>query len=123
MDQNTTRIGVTKNLSDISVEELLNNSTAINMLLHEYQKTENENTMLKQDLTRQATIERTLQTKQAYSKIAGILGLFSTILLSFGINFVTASNTIDIKGWILVTSGIIAQAISLYFSFKGDDKL
>lgn len=123
MDQNTTRIGVTKNLSDISVEELLNNSTAINMLLHEYQKTENENTMLKQDLTRQATIERTLQTKQAYSKIAGILGLFSTILLSFGINFVTASNTIDIKGWILVASGIIAQAISLYFSFKGDDKL
>lgn len=123
MDQNTTRIGVTKNLSDISVEELLNNITAINMLLHEYQKTENENTMLKQDLTRQATIERTLQTKQAYSKIAGILGLFSTILLSFGINFVTASNTIDIKGWILVASGIIAQAISLYFSFKGDDKL
>lgn len=123
MDQNTTRIGVTKNLSDISVEELLNNRTAINMLLHEYQKTENENIMLKQDLTRQATIERTLQTKTAYSKIAGVVGLFSTILLSFGINFVTASNTIDIKGWILVVLGIIAQVISLYFSFKGDDKL
>lgn len=123
MDHNTTRIGVTKNLSDISVEELLNNRTAINMLLHEYQKTENENIMLKQDLTRQATIERTLQTKNAYSKIAGVVGLFSTILLSFGINFVTASNTIDIKGWILVVLGIIAQVISLYFSFKGDDKL
>ena len=121
MVKKTTRLGVTNNLSDINVDDLLNNATAINMLLHECQKLENENMMLKQDLTRQSTIERTLLNKKTYTKVAAIVSVFATILLSFGINFVT-NNLFDVKGIILVLLGITAEIISLYFSFKGDDE-
>lgn len=121
MPKRTTSLGVTNDLSAIKVEDLLNNSVAINMLLHECQKLENENMMLKQDLNRQSTIERTLLVRKTYTKVAAVVSAFSTLLLSFGINFVT-SNSSDVKGIILVVLGIIAEIISLYFSFKGDDE-
>ena len=120
MSKKITNLGLTNNLEDITVEKLMNNETAINMLLHNYRKLENENSMLKQDLNRQSTVERTLNAKKTYSKIAAIMSLFATLLLSFGINFVT-SNQKDVKGIILTIIGVIAEIISLYFSFSGDD--
>lgn len=119
MSKKITNLGLTNNLEDITVEQLKNNETAINMLLHNYRKLENENSMLKQDLNRQATIERTLNLKKAYTKIAAIISIFATLLLSFGINFVT-SNSTDIKGIIMVILGVFAEIISLYFSFNGE---
>ena len=114
-------LGLTKDLADIGVDDLKDNPVAINIILHNCQRLENENTMLKQDLNRQATIERTLSERKAYTKIAAIVSIFGTILLSFGINFVTA-NSRDVKGIILIILGIIAHIISLYFSFKGDEE-
>ena len=112
-------LGLKKELADIGIDDLKDNPVAITMLLHNYQRLENENIMLKQDLNRQATIERTLSERKTYTKIAAIVSLFGTILLSFGINFVT-DNSGDIKGKILILLGIVAEIISLYFSFKGD---
>ena len=119
MAKKITNLGLTENLEDITVEQIKNNETAINMLLHNYRKLENENSMLKQDLNRQSTIERTLAIKKTYTKIAAIISVFATLLLSFGINFVT-SDSKDIKGIILVVLGVIAEIMSLYFSFIGE---
>lgn len=117
----TTSLGVTNDLNDINIKDLLNNETAINMLLHENQKLENENMMLKQDLNRQATVERTLLMRKTYTKVAAVISIFSTLLLSFGINFITSDKN-DIKGFVLLFLGIAAEIISLYFSFKGDEE-
>lgn len=117
----TTSLGVTNDLNDINIKDLLNNETAINMLLHENQKLENENMMLKQDLNRQATVERTLLMRKTYTKVAAVISIFSTLLISFGINFITSDKN-DIKGFILLILGIAAEIISLYFSFKGDEE-
>ena len=117
----TTSLGVTNDLNDINIKDFLNNETAINMLLHENQKLENENMMLKQDLNRQATVERTLLMRKTYTKVAAVISIFSTLLLSFGINFITSDKN-DIKGFILLFLGIAAEIISLYFSFKGDEE-
>lgn len=119
MAKKITNLGLTENLEDVTVEQIKNNETAINMLLHNYRKLENENSMLKQDLNRQSTIERTLAIKKTYTKIAAIISVFATLLLSFGINFVT-SDSKDIKGIILVVLGVIAEIMSLYFSFIGE---
>ncbi len=120
MSKKMSNLGLTNNLEDITVEHLKNNETAINMLLHNYRKLEDENNMLKQDLNRQSTVERTLEIKKTYTKIAAIVSVFSALLLSFGINFVT-SNSNDIKGIILIALGLVAQGISLYFSFSEGD--
>lgn len=121
MAKKTTSLGVTNDLNDIDVKDLLNNETAINMLLHENQKLENENMMLKQDLNRQSTIERTLLIRKTYTKVAAVISVFSTLLISFGINFITSDKK-DIKGYIILILGIISEIISLYFSFKGDEE-
>ena len=119
MVKKETGLGVTNDLNEIDIDELINNKTAINMLLHHNKKMENENLMLKQDLNRQATIERTLSNKKTYTKIATIISIFATILISFGINFLT-TNSKDIKGLILIILGVFAEGIYVYFSFKGD---
>ena len=117
MTKKITNLGLTDNLEDITVDQIKDNETAINMLLHNYRKLENENSMLKQDLIRQSTIERSLVINKTYTKISAIISVFATLLLSFGINFVTNDSS-DIKGIILVILGIIAEIISLYFSFR-----
>lgn len=120
MQQKITNLGLTDNLEDITIDQLIDNEIAINMLLHNYRKLENENNMLKQDLNRQSTIERTLAIKKTYTKIAAIISVFATLLLSFGINFVT-TNSKDVKGIILTILGVVAEIISLYFSFNGEE--
>ena len=120
MSKKITNLGLTENLEDITVEQLKDNEIAITMLLHNYKKLENENNMLKQDLNRQSTIERTLTIKKTYTKVATIISLFATILLSFGINFVSSNQT-DIKGLILICLGLVAEIISIYFSFKEEE--
>lgn len=114
---NKSDLGIEENIDGVTLDELLENRTALKMLLHNHQKIQNENVMLKQDLQRQATIERELDRKNDFSKIAGVFALFSSVALSFGINFVT-NNIIDIKGWILIALGISFQIISIYYSFR-----
>lgn len=110
-------LGIEENIDGVTIDELLKNRTALKMLLHNHQKIENENIMLKQDLQRQATIEKELDRKNDFSKISGVLSLFSSISLSFGINFVTTDSS-DIKGWILIGFGIFFQGISFYYDFR-----
>ncbi len=114
---NKSDLGIEENIDGVTLDELLENKTALKMLLHNYQKIQNENIMLKQDLQRQATIERELDRKTDFSKISGIFAFCSSVSLSFGINFVT-NNINDIKGWILSILGIVFQIISIYYSFR-----
>lgn len=115
--ENKSDLGIEENIDGVTLDELLKNKTALKMLLHNHQKIQNENVMLKQDLQRQATIERELDRKKEFSKISGILASCSSIALGFGINFVT-SNIGDIKGWIVCAFGIAFQLISLYYNFR-----
>ena len=118
---NKSDLGIEENIDGVTLDELLRNRTALKMLLHIYQKIQDENIMLKQDLQRQSTIEKELDRKIEFSKISAILSLCSSISLSFGINFVT-SNTSDIKGWVLNVLGIIFQIISIYYNFRKAEK-
>ena len=113
-------LGLEDKIDDVNIEELVGNKVALKMLLHNHQKLEDENTMLKQDLQRQATFERSLEKREDSSKTAGIFSLFSSIILGFGINFVT-SDSKDIKGWIFVFAGVILEILSLYFTFRKVD--
>lgn len=110
-------LGIEENIDGVTIDELLENKTALKMLLHNHLKIQNENIMLKQDLQRQATIEKELDKKIDFSKISGIFALCSSVALGFGINFVT-SNIADIKGWIISIFGVAFQIISLYYSFR-----
>ena len=117
----TSNLGLSSDLDDINIDDICNNKVALNMLLHNYRKIEEENIMLKQDVNRQSTIERMLYIKEKYTKIASTLGLLATVLIGFGINFVT-NNIKDIKGLILLGAGIILQIISIKFSNKKGDE-
>lgn len=92
---NKSDLGIEENIDGVTLKELLNDEPALKMLLHNYQKIGNENKMLKQDLERQATIER-IRKKEDFLKIAAIFSLLSNITLSFGVNFITNSN---MSGW------------------------
>lgn len=115
--ENKSDLGIEENIDGVTIDELLENKTALKMLLHNHQKIQNENIMLKQDLQRQSTIERELDRKTDFSKISGIFALCSSVALSFGINFVT-NNASDVKGWILSALGVTFQIISIYYSFR-----
>ncbi|MCR5483665.1 MAG: hypothetical protein K6E99_04625 [Bacilli bacterium] len=117
----TSNLGLSSDLDDINIDDICNNKVALNMLLHNYRKIEEENIMLKQDVNRQSTIERMLYIKEKYTKIASHLGLLATVLIGFGINFVT-NNIKDIKGLILLGTGIILQIISIKYSNKKGDE-
>ncbi len=114
---NKSDLGIEENIDGVTLEELLKNKTALKMLLHNHQKIQNENVMLKQDLQRQSTIEKELDRKTEFSKISGMFALCSSVALGFGINFVT-NNIVDIKGWILCILGVTFQIISIYYSFR-----
>lgn len=113
-------LGIIDDIETIDVEDIYTNKIAIKMLLHNYKKIEEENTMLKQDLNRQATIERALSDKEKNTNISTIFGGSATVLTGFGISFIT-SNIYDIKGWIVFIFGIISEAISIYYSIRKDD--
>ena len=114
-------LGIEENIDGVKIDELLGNKTALKMLLHNYQKIQNENVMLKQDLQRQSTIEKELDRKTDFSKISGIFALFSSVALGFGINFVT-NDSGDVKGWIISILGVAFQIISIYYSFRKVEK-
>ena len=117
MVKKVTDLGFQAEIANISTNEILNNEPAIKMLLNNCKRLENENNMLKQDLNRQATIERTLVLEQKNKKIASFLSIISTILISFGINFIT-NNQNDFKGILLLVIGIVIGFAQLYYSFK-----
>lgn len=110
-------LGIEENIDGVKFDELLENKTALKMLLHNYQKIQDENIMLKQDLQRQSTIEKELDKKEENSKTSGIFALCSSIALGVGINFIT-NDISDIKGWVLSVLGVTFQIISLYYSFR-----
>ena len=114
-------LGIEENIDGVTIDEIIENKPALKMLLHNYQKVNTENEMLKQDLERQATFERTLEKKNGDSKIAGILSLISTLAVGFGINFIT-NNIKDFPGWVVLTIGIILQGMSIYFSVREENK-
>lgn len=115
--ENKSDLGIEENIDGVTIDELFANKTALKMLLHNHQKIQNENIMLKQDLQRQSTIENELDRKMDFSKVAGTFALFSSVALGFGINFVT-NDSGDIKGWIITALGVIFQGASMYYTFR-----
>lgn len=108
-------IVATEGLGDITVKELLNNETAITMLLKDYKRVSDENQMMRQDLNRQATFERELSVKNARTKIAAALSFIVALTTAFGVNLITSSSEgqINIGGVVLVIVSVTLEIIVL----------
>jgi hypothetical protein len=107
----------TNQIAGLTVDELLNNKTAITMLLHYYKQLLNENTSLKNEVNTLKTFVDGYERKKIYSSMGSILLATSNILIGFGVNLLTLST--NWPGLATLLAGIILIVIGLYFSNRG----
>ena len=108
----------TSQLAGLTVDELLNNKTAITMVIHYYKQLVSENTSLRNEVNTLNTYVQGYERKKIYSRIGSILLASSTILVGFGINLLTYST--NWPGIATLLSGIVLIVIGLYFSNRDD---
>jgi hypothetical protein len=106
----------TTDLAGLSVDELLNNKTAITMIIHYYKKLVDDNNSLRNNNNTLQTYVDAYQRKKIYTNIAAWILAFSSVLIAFGVNLLTESNTWP--GLATLIPGIIAIIVGLYFSNK-----
>jgi hypothetical protein len=104
-------------LADLTVEEIVNNETAIKMLFHYYKKLNDENTGLKNEKNTLDTYVTAYEKQRDNSSISALLLILSNILIAFGINILTDISQNNNAGWILFGVGIIVATVGIYFNF------
>jgi hypothetical protein len=105
----------TSQLAGLTVDELLNNKTAITMVLHYYRQLTNDNISLKNETNTLRTYVDSYERKKTYAKIASTLLAASNLLVGLGVEYFTPS--INSPGVALLLGGILFIGIGLYFSF------
>jgi hypothetical protein len=106
----------TQDLAGLSVDELVNNKTAITMVVHYYKQLVDENASLRNDLNTAQTYIPGYEAKRVYSRVGSGLQFVGTVLIAFGVNLLTGVPTP--AGWLVFVAGIICQGIGLYYSWK-----
>ena len=107
----------TNQIAGLTVDELLNNKTALTMLLHYYIQLLNENTTFKNEVNTLKTYVEGYERKKIYASIGSILLAASTILVGFGVNLLTPST--NWPGIVTLGGGVVLIIFGLYFSNKG----
>lgn len=108
----------TNELAGLKVDELLENKTAITMLMHYYKKLVDENNALQnENNTLETYVDGYKKVKQDGGIGSGLLVL-SNILIAFGVNLFT--NEEYLSGSFVFIPGIIVAAFGLYFSYRKD---
>jgi hypothetical protein len=107
----------TNQIAGLTVDELLNNKTALTMLLHYYKQLLNDNTTFKNELNTLKTYVEGYERKKIYASMGSILLATSTVLVGFGVNLLTPST--NWPGIVTLSGGVILIAVGLYFSNKG----
>ncbi|MEX0944132.1 MAG: hypothetical protein WDZ38_00580 [Balneolaceae bacterium] len=108
----------TNELAGLKVDELLENKTAITMLMHYYKKLVDENNALQnENNTLETYVDGYKKVKQDSSIGSGLLVL-SNILIAFGVNLFT--NEEYFTGAFVFVPGLIVAIFGLYFSYRKD---
>jgi hypothetical protein len=110
----------TRELAGITVDELLDNKSAITMMMHYYKKLVDENNTFKNDLNTLRTYVDGYQRKKLYSTVSAALLTCSNIFIGFGVGILTSSNPSTVAGTITLIAGIVMIGFGLYFSCKED---
>jgi hypothetical protein len=105
--------------AEVKSEEVVNNLTAVKMILHYYKKLTEDNQTYKNDLNTYKTYADAFSKKQSNSATSAILLILSNVLIAFGVNFLTSNPPINV-GWFLLISGGLSTLAGLYFNFWKD---
>jgi hypothetical protein len=106
----------TSQLAGLTVDELLDNKTAITMVIHYYKQLVSENVSLKNETNTLRTYVDSYERKKIYASIGSILLAASNVLVGFGVNLLTPST--NWPGIATLISGILLIGIGLYFSCR-----
>ena len=108
----------TGEIANLSVDDIVNNKSAVTMLFHYYKEQKDENTSLKNERNTLKTYVSAFERKKSDSATAAILLSISNIGIGFGINLLT-NNNID-SGIVTLMPGIFLAFAGLYFQFFKD---
>jgi hypothetical protein len=109
----------TDQLANLSVEDILNNKVAIQMVLHYYRQLTDENQALKNEVNTLETYQAAYERKSSDTMSGSILLLLSNLLVGFGVNLLTAGAEGN-SGGITLAIGLILAAAGFYFNFFKD---
>jgi hypothetical protein len=123
-DENTNNtkpslLGVpTEDIANLSVDDIVNNKSAVTMVFHYYKIMAEENIALKNERNTLQTYVSAFERKKSDSATAAVLLLISNVGISMGTNLLTSSNLIP--GIATITPAIIFALAGLYFQFIKD---
>lgn len=109
----------TAELAGVSVDEVVENKTAVTMVMHYYKQLVEENASLKNDLNTLRTYVDGYRTSRNDARIGGALSAMSGIGIAFGSSLLT-----DHQWWAGAATfvpGISFLICGLYFSFRNQD--
>ena len=99
--------------AEVNAEELVNNETAIKMLLHYYSKLTDENKAQKNDINTYETYAGAFDKKQSNATTSAILLILSNLSIAFSVNLLTNTPPVN-AGWFLLAMGVILALSGLY---------
>ena len=105
--------------AEVDVKELVNNETAIKMLLHYYTKLTEENKTQKNDINTYKTYVEAYDKKKSNSATSTILLILSNLSIAFSVNLLTKTPPVN-AGWFLLVMGVALAAAGLHFNFWKD---
>ena len=106
----------TDELAGLSVDELLNNKTAMTMLMHYYKQLVDENKSLRNDSNTLKTYVDSYAKKKTNATVGAILLLLSNIGVGFGTNLLTNASTWP--GLATLLPGLAMAGAGLFFSLR-----
>jgi hypothetical protein len=110
----------TEELAGLSTAEVVNNETAIKMLMHYYKQLTTENLTLKNEKNTLDTYVSAFETKQTNSAAGSLFLVISNIVIGFGVNLLSGTAENSRPGWMLLSVGVFLALAGLYFNFLKD---
>ncbi len=105
--------------AEVDVKELVNNETAIKMLLHYYTKLTEENKTQKNDINTYKTYVDAYGKKKSNAATSATLFILSNLSIAFAVNLLTKTPPVN-AGWFLLIMGGALAFSGLYFNFWKD---
>lgn len=107
----------TSEIAGLTVDEIINNKTAITMLLHYYKAMLDENQSLKNDINTLRGYYSGFERKLNDVFVSSFIGFLGNIFIGFGVNLLTGSTEgASHGGWLLLIAGIISSIGSIYLA-------
>ena len=108
----------TDQLAGLTVDELVNNPTAIKMMMHYYKRLVDETNTLRNDNNTLTTYVAAYDKQKSNSATGALLLALANIPVGIGVNGLTGASTG--AGAAMLTIGVILIGAGIYFSFRKD---